>query len=128
MEKTDRVLSLKDWVESFWAFQEEDFSFFQELLQKKRIFDPEGILQTIKHRMKARKAFYQFYKYLSWKDVPANEVEDIKKRVEEVLYREELITEMVNKLLEVLSLLVESPEDGLFFKEIPPQEKHTILH
>ncbi len=133
MKKDDRLLSLKDWVESFWNFQEEDFSFFNQLLQKKNLFDPEIILKTLKHRMKTRKAFYQFYKHLSWKDIPSNELDKVKKKIEEVLYREEIITEMTNKLLEVLSMLietpeVETPEERSFFKDLSLQEKQILLH
>ncbi len=128
MEKEDRVLSLKDWVESFWNFQEEDFSFFNQLLQRKKLLDPKNILKTLKERMKIRKAFYQFYKHLSWRDLPANELETLHKKMEEVLYREEIITEMTNKVLEILSMLIEPPEEENFSKEVPLREKQMLLH
>jgi hypothetical protein len=65
---------------------------------------------------------------LSWKDISPNELDEVKKRLEEVLYREELITEMVNKLLEVLSMLVETPDERLLLKELSPEDKHILLH
>lgn len=114
MNTKDKVLSLKDWIESFLVFQEEDFQFFQDLLNKKIPFDPENILLKIKNRMDTRKAFYQLYKYLPWEDLSINERKMIEKKLYKILYREELITEFVTKLLEALTYLIYSESSTEF--------------
>ncbi|RKX59522.1 MAG: hypothetical protein DRP29_04420 [Thermodesulfobacteriota bacterium] len=114
MNTKDRVLSLKDWIESFLVFQEEDFQFFQDLLNKKIPFDPENILLKIKNRMDTRKVFYQLYKYLPWEELSMNERKMVEKKLYKILYREELITEFITKLLEALTYLIYSESSTEF--------------
>jgi len=111
MENTDRILDLKDWIESFWIFQEEDLKYFQDLINKKIPFDPEEVLKSIKERMNQRRAFYQIYKHLPKKELSLPELEWAEQKLVQIVYREELITTMVNKILEILSLLIEPSGD-----------------
>jgi hypothetical protein len=110
MERMDKIVSLKDWINSFWNFQEEDLKYFQNLITKKIPFDPEEILKNIKERMQTRRAFYQIYKYLPKRDLSLAELEWAEQKLTEIIYREELITNLINKILELLTLLVD-PEN-----------------
>jgi len=110
MERMDKIVSLKDWIDSFWNFQEEDLKYFQNLITKKIPFDPEEILKNIKERMQTRRAFYQIYKYLPKRDLSLAELEWAEQKLTEIIYREELITNLINKILELLTLLVD-PEN-----------------
>ena len=47
---TDKILSLKDWIDSFWHFQEEDLNFFKNLLTRGKLPNVEEILKTLKER------------------------------------------------------------------------------
>ncbi len=122
MDGSDRIVSLKDWIDSFWDFQEEDLKYFQDLMNKKIPFNPEDILKNIKDRMQTRRAFYQIYKHLPKKELPIHELEWAEKKLAEIVYREELITSMVNKILEILTLLIEPGA------EISTFEHNFILH
>ncbi len=107
MKDTDRVVSLKDWIDSFWNFQEEDLQYLQNLIVKKAPLDPEEIVNKIKERIKARKAFYQIYKHLPRKDLSAKDLEWAEQKLAEILYREELITSLTYKLLDLLTFFIE---------------------
>ncbi|WP_156955596.1 hypothetical protein [Thermodesulfobacterium hydrogeniphilum] len=127
MEEMDKIVSLKDWIDSFWNFQEEDLKYFKGLITKKNPFDPEEILVNIKERINARKVFYQIYKYLPRKDLPLNELEWAEQKLAEILVREELITDLINKTLEVLTFLIDQDQDkSLNISEIFPNS--FILH
>ncbi len=120
----DRLLTIKDWIESFWNFQEEDLKYFNNLIEKKNSFNPEKILIDLKERMKVRKAYYQIYKYLNWKDLSSQDLIWIEKKLNEILKREEFITHLIGKLLDLLTKVFELPEDKnyLYF------EKPFIFH
>lgn len=107
MEKTDKIVSLKDWINSFWAFQEEDLQYLQKLIIKKTPLDPEEVINNIKERFKTRKAFYQIYKHLLKKDLSINELEWAEQKLAEILCREELITNLTNQILDLLTFFVE---------------------
>ena len=121
----DRIVSLKDWIDSFWNFQEEDIKYFQDLISKKVPLDPGKILNDLRERMQMRKIFYQIYKYLPKKDIAVHEAEWAEQKLMQIVYREELITNMVNKILEILSIIIEpdiEPEMSHF------NEDNFILH
>ncbi|PMP67889.1 MAG: hypothetical protein C0190_02385 [Thermodesulfobacterium geofontis] len=116
MEPLDKIVSLKDWINSFWDFQKEDLQYLQDLIIKNTPFDPEEIINSLRERFKKRRAFYQIYKHLPNKDLSVNDLEWAEKKLKEIIYREELITELVNKILDLLTLFIESEE--LSFLEI----------
>ncbi len=120
---TDKILSLKDWIISFWDFQEEDLNFFKNLLNEESIPNIEKILEVLKKRMELRRAYYQIYKYLSWRDLPLSELEWVEKKLTEILKREEIITEMINKFLDFLSYLADGCMEEEFISQRP-----RILH
>ncbi len=107
MNEIDKIVSLKDWIDSFWNFQEQDLKYFKNLISKKNPFDPEEILLNIKERIQARKAFYQIYKYLPRKDLTLEELEWAEQKLAEIIIREELITDLINKTLEILTVLID---------------------
>lgn len=102
MEEKDSVLTIKDWVKSFWELQEDDFRFFLEDF-KKLMRDPKALLRELKLRMNRRKVFYNIFKHLSWRDLPVEEFNWVQNRIDELLARESLITETVNKILDIMS-------------------------
>ena len=106
MENKDKLLSINDWIESFLKFQDEDFALFKELFQKKDILDIKDILYTIKNRMQERKKFYSFYKHISLNDLSSSERLEIQKKLNYLLAREELINEIIEKILQFFTLLV----------------------
>jgi len=108
MEGVDKIVSLKDWINSFWNFQEEDIQYLQNLIVKKIPLDPEEVINNIKERFKTRKAFYQIYKHLPRKDLSVRDLEWAEQKLAEILYREELITDLTNKILDILTFFVES--------------------
>jgi len=75
MEPSDKIVNLKDWINSFWNFQEEDLQYLQNLIIRKLPLDPEEIINNLRERIKTRKAFYQIYKYLPRKDLSAKDLE-----------------------------------------------------
>lgn len=120
----DRLLTLKDWIESFWNFQEEDLKYFNSLIEKNSSFDPEKVLTNLKERMKIRKAYYQIYKYLNWKDLSCQDLVWVESKLNEILKREEIITNLIGNLLDVLGKFLNLLEekDNFYF------EKSSILH
>ena len=108
MEPSDKIVNLKDWINSFWNFQEEDLQYLQNLIIRKSPLDPEEIINNLKERIKTRKAFYQIYKYLPRKDLSAKDLEWAEQKLAEIIYREDLITELTNKILDLLTFFVES--------------------
>ncbi len=107
MKDTDKIVSLKDWIDSFWNFQEEDLQYLQNLLVKKNPLDPEDIINNIKERIKTRKAFYQIYRHLPKKELSVKDLEWAEQKLAEILYREELITSLTYKLLDLLTFFIE---------------------
>lgn len=107
MKVSDKIVSLKDWINSFWNFQEEDLQYLQNLIVKKKPLDPEEIINNIKERFKTRKAFYQIYKHLPRKELSVKDLEWAEQKLAEILYREELITDLTNKILDLLTFFVE---------------------
>lgn len=102
------IVNLKDWINSFWNFQEEDLQYLQNLILKKIPLDPEEIINNLKERSKMRRAFYQIYKHLPKKDLSINDLEWAEQKLAEILHREELITNLINKILNILELFLES--------------------
>ena len=117
MKEYDKIVSLKDWINSFWNFQEEDLKYFQSLITKKSPLDPEEIINNIKERFQTRKAFYQIYKHLPRKDLSITDLEWAEQKLAEIVYREELITNLVNKILDFLTFFVEPEKFSV--SEIP---------
>jgi len=107
MKNSDKIVSLKDWIDSFWNFQEEDLQYLQSLITKKIPFNPEEIINNIKERFKTRKAFYQIYKHLPRNDLSLKDLEWAEQKLAEILYREELITNLTNKILDLLTFFIE---------------------
>lgn len=129
IEERDKILTLKDWIESFWAFQEEDIRFFKEEFSGK-IKQPRELLVELKERMRMRKAYYKLFKHLSWRDLPKEEWTWVCDKLDEILARENLITETINKILSVISeIFFEGEEelDNSIFK-LEFSEKNIIFH
>lgn len=101
--KDDRLLTLKDWIESFWNFQEEELKYLHNLIEKSSSLNLERILNELKERMKIRKAYYQIYKYLNWKDLPCKDLLWVESKLNEILQREEVIANLIEKFLDVLN-------------------------
>ncbi len=122
MQEKDSLLTLKDWIESFWQFQEEDFKFLLEDL-KEKILDPKAFIKELKNRMQTRRAYYKIFKHLSWRDVPAEELPQVFKKLDEILARETIITQTIEKVVEIFSALFldedvkELKETGALIKE-----------
>lgn len=123
--KEDRLLTLKDWIESFWNFQEEELEYFNNLIDKTSSLDLEKVLMEIKERMKVRKAYYQIYKHLNWKDLPCKDLIWIESKLNEIIKREEFITNLVGKFLDLLSSIYSCSKEE---KEGFNFEKSSILH
>ncbi|BAU22640.1 hypothetical protein THC_0240 [Caldimicrobium thiodismutans] len=102
MQEKDMILTLKDWIKSFWELQEDDIRFFLEDF-KELMRDPKALLDELKFRMKRRRAFYNIFKHLSWRDLPVKELDWVQQKMDELLARESLITETVNKILNIMS-------------------------
>jgi predicted transcriptional regulator len=89
MEPPNKVVDLKDWINAFWNFQEEDLQYLQNLIIKKTPLDPEEIINNLKERIKTRKAFYQIYKHLPKKDLSPKDLEWAEKNLQK-LYIEKI--------------------------------------
>ncbi|MCS7200028.1 MAG: hypothetical protein NZ850_06730 [Caldimicrobium sp.] len=105
MEEKDKILTLKEWIESFWNFQEEDIRFFKEEF-KEKVKHPEDLIQVIKNRMQTRKAYYRLFKHLSWRDLPPEEWSWACDKLDEIVARENIINETIEKILEIISDLI----------------------
>jgi len=106
MASQDKLITVEDWIESFWNFQEEDFKYFQQIISNFNSFDPEEVLKNIKERMKARKIFYQIYKYLPSYEFNLNNLDYFQKKLNQIIYREEMITDMISKILDLLFVIM----------------------
>jgi len=132
MAEKDSLLTIKDWIESFWQFQEEDINFFKEGDLKEKILKPREFLAHIRERMQERRVFYKLFKHVVWGDLTPDEVAWIQAKLDEILARETAITEAINKILEILSELF-LEEDQKEIKEMKesgaliPEEK-IIFH
>lgn len=126
--KDDTLLTIKDWINSFWAFQEEDLKLFKSDL-KEKLQDPKGLIMEIRDRIKTRKAYYKIFKYLSIRDVPKEELPWVEKKLEEILSREAFISESLEKILEFFSsFLSEEDFNQLKEKTIFLPEDKLIIH
>jgi len=114
MKECDKIVNLKDWINSFWDFQEEDLKYFQSLITKKLPLDPEEIINNIKERFQTRKAFYQIYKHLPRKELSITDLEWTEQKLAEIIYREELITDLINKILDFLTFFMEPEKFSAF--------------
>lgn len=122
----DKIITIEDWVESFWKVQEEDFRYFQEITTNFNFLDPEEVLKNIKERMKTRKIFYQIYKYLPKHEIDMNSSFYLQERINQIIHREELITEMINKILDLLSTLIGIESSALNLVEV--KKETPIVH
>ncbi|MFN3567721.1 MAG: hypothetical protein ACK4UR_02290 [Caldimicrobium sp.] len=102
MKEKDTLLTVKDWINSFWEFQEEDIKFLTEEI-KEKIKDPKNFLIELKQRMQTRKTFYNLFKHLSLRDVSLEEFPWVEKKLEEILEREKLISVTVDNILDIIS-------------------------
>ncbi|MEZ0344736.1 MAG: hypothetical protein ABWJ99_08065 [Caldimicrobium sp.] len=122
MQERDSLLTLKDWIESFWQFQEEDLKFFSEDL-KEKLSDPKVFIKELKNRMQTRRAYYRIFKYLSWRDVPSEDLPWVFQKLDEILARETIITNTIERVLEIFAEifleedLKELRETGALIKE-----------
>ncbi|MFN3921933.1 MAG: hypothetical protein ACK4K4_06005 [Caldimicrobium sp.] len=127
-KEKDSILTIKDWIESFWDFQEEDLKLFMKDFREK-FKDPKAFISEIKNRIQTRKAFYKIFKHLSIKDIPAEELPFIERKLEEILAREAFITENMEKILEIFSsLFSEECLEDLKEKTIYITEDRIIFH
>lgn len=122
MQERDSLLTIKDWIESFWQFQEEDIKFFLEDL-KDKLQNPKEFLRELKTRMQTRKAYYSLFKHLSWRDISSEELPWVFQKLDEILTRENIITGTIEKVLDIFSEafleedLRELKETGALIKE-----------
>ncbi|MFN4132453.1 MAG: hypothetical protein ACK4GE_05180 [Caldimicrobium sp.] len=127
-KEKDSILTIKDWIESFWDFQEEDLKLFMKDFREK-FQDPKAFISEIKNRIQTRKAFYKIFKHLSIKDIPEEELPFIERKLEEILAREAFITENMEKILEIFSsLFSEGCFEDLKEKTIHITEDRIIFH
>ncbi|MFN3505120.1 MAG: hypothetical protein ACK4Y7_02775 [Caldimicrobium sp.] len=104
MKERDSILTVKDWINSFWEFQEEDIKLLTKDLREK-FSDPKNFLEELRQRMRTRKAFYNLFKHLSLRDVPPEEFPWVERKLDEILARETLISETLEKILDIISTL-----------------------
>lgn len=125
----DKVLTLKEWIDSFWKFQEEDLRFFKEEIYQ-MMKNPRELLNELRERMRTRQVYYRLFKHLSWRDLPKEELTWACDRLDEILARETMITEIINKILDFLSEIFfgEDSERELKTFQIELQEKPHIFH
>jgi len=106
MEGKDGLLTIKDWIESFLHFQEEDFQFFKDKeALKEKLLRPKEFLDYIRKRMEMRKAFYKLFKHVSWNNLTPEELIWSHQKLDEILEKETLITDLINKVLDVITEL-----------------------
>jgi hypothetical protein len=127
MQEKDSILTLKDWIKSFWELQEEDIRFFLEEF-KERMRDPKALLDELKFRMNRRRAFYSMFRHLSWRDLPLEELTWVEKKMDELLARESFITETLNKILEIFDDLLEEEVLELKKSKKMLEEEKIIFH
>ncbi len=113
----DKVLTLKEWIESFWKFQEEDIRFFKEEVYQK-IRNPKELLNELRERIKTRQAYYGLFRHLSWRDLTKEELSWACDKLDEILARETVITGIINKTLDLIS--------EIFFGEEADKELRNI--
>lgn len=111
MDEKDKVLTLKDWIESFWAFQEEDIRFFKEEL-KEKLKSPQDLLNDLRSRMQTRRVYHNIFKHLSWRDLPPEELNWAYNKLDEIIARENIINDAINRILDVISELYLEEETG----------------
>lgn len=106
MEAKDSLLTIKDWIESFLNFQEEDFQFFKDKeALKEKLLKPKEFLDHIRKRMEMRKAFYKLFKHVSWNNLTPEDLIWSHQKLDEILEKETLITDLINKVLDVITEL-----------------------
>lgn len=106
MEGKDGILTIKDWIESFLHFQEEDFQFFKDKeALKEKLLKPKEFLDYIRKRMEMRKAFYKLFKHVSWHNLTPEDLIWSHQKLDEILEKETLITDLINKVLDVITEL-----------------------
>jgi len=106
MEAKDGLLTIKDWIESFLNFQEEDFQFFKDKeALKEKLLRPKEFLDYIRKRMEMRKAFYKLFKHVSWHNLTPEDLIWSHQKLDEILEKETLITDLINKVLDVITEL-----------------------
>lgn len=104
-----RVCTLKDWLEAFYRKQEDDLHFFADLLTSPKI--SEETSRELNRRLQERRQFSFFFKTLSWHNLSLDELEWCKKKMEEILSRENEIREILDRLLEMFgSNLIKRPQ------------------
>ncbi len=127
MQERDTILTLKDWIKSFWELQEEDIRFFLEEFREK-MRDPKALLDELRYRMNRRRAFYSMFRHLSWRDLPPEDLTWVEKKMDELLARESFITETLNKILEIFSDFLEDEIQELKKSKKMLEEEKIIFH
>ncbi len=113
-----RVCTLKDWLKAFARKQEEDLSFFTELLSTPEI--SREISLELQRRLYERRKFSAFFRTLTWQHLSPEELAWCERKLEEVLAREDELHRLVNLLLEMLG---EKPEETAFHQETLRQKE-----
>lgn len=129
MQERDSLLTIKDWIESFWQFQEEDIKFFLEDL-KEKIKKPKEFMEELKRRLQTRRVYYRLFKHLSWRDVPSEELPWVLQKIDEILARETIITNTIDKIVEILSEIFLEEDEAKELKETKAliKEEKIIYH
>lgn len=127
-KENDTILTIKDWIESFWEFQEEDLKLFMKDLREK-VQDPKAFISELRNRIQTRKTFYKIFKHLSLKDISPEDLPWVERKLDEILAREAFISENLEKILEIFSsFLSEENCEELKEKTIHISQDRIIFH
>jgi len=101
----DRILTFEDWLDTYMKLQDEDLEFLTKEDLKERFFkDPKGLLKELRERTLRRKEAFQFFKHLNIRDIPEDKLDDVQKKLDLLALRENLLNDLVWKLLQLYDL------------------------
>lgn len=101
----DRVLTFEDWIETYLQIQEEDLNFLtNEKLREMFFNDPKGLIEELRARTRRRREAFQFSKHLNIRDIPEAKIEEVQKKLELISLRENLLHDLVSKIIELYEL------------------------
>ncbi len=107
--KKDSLLTLKDWIQTLWDIQEEDLKFLSEDV-KALVKNPKELINELRVRMDRHKTLYNLYPFLSWNNLSSQDMEWSLKKLTKLMEREKFITDYVNKILDILTKILDELE------------------
>jgi len=94
-----RVCTLKDWLEAYSLKQEDDLQFLEDLLAYPRI--SREVSEELRRRLDERRQYSAFFKSISWHNLSPEDLRWCVNKMEEILWREDQIKEVLDRLVEV---------------------------